>query len=57
MIIAIDLTSLIYLLIIIPLIMTLSRIGWALGKYLEAMWDLKWRKVKMDLKKGDDEND
>ena len=53
MIIAVDLTSLLYLLIIIPLIVTLSRVGWALGKYLEAMWDLKWRKAKMELKKGD----
>lgn len=53
MIIAVDLTSLIYLLIIIPLIVTLSRVGWALGKYLEAMWDLKWRKAKMELNKGD----
>ena len=53
MIIAVDLTSLLYLLIIIPLIVTLSRVGWALGKYLEAIWDLKWRKAKMELKKGD----
>lgn len=57
MIIAVDLTSLIYLLIIIPLIVTLSRVGWALGRYLEGIWDLKWRKAKMDLKKSDDVND
>lgn len=48
-IIAIDLMSLIYCLIIIPLIATLSRLGWAFAKYIEAMWDLKWRKAKRDL--------
>lgn len=53
MIVAIDLTSLIYLLIIIPLIVTLSRIGWALGRYLEAIWDVKWRKARRELEKGD----
>jgi hypothetical protein len=48
-IIAIDLMSLIYCLIIIPLIVGLSRLGWAFGKYVEAMWDLKWRKARDDL--------
>jgi len=49
MIIAIDLMSLIYCLIIIPLIVGLSRVTWAYGRYLESMWDLKWRKAKKEL--------
>lgn len=53
MIIAIDLMSLIYCLIIIPLIITLSKFGWVLAKYCESMLDLKWRKAKKELSKKD----
>lgn len=47
---AIDLMSLIYVVIAIPVIVTASKVGWVLGKYLEAMCDLKWRKAKKELK-------
>ena len=46
---AIDLMSLIYVVIAIPVIITTSKVGWVLGKYLEAMYDLKWRKAKKEL--------
>lgn len=46
---AIDLMSLIYIVIAIPVIVTISKVGWVLGKYLEAMCDLKWRKAKKEL--------
>lgn len=46
---AIDLMSLIYVVIAIPVIITTSKVGWVSGKYLEAMYDLKWRKAKKEL--------
>jgi hypothetical protein len=49
MIIAIDLMSIVYCTCAIPTIIALSKIGWSFGKYLEAMWDLKWRKAKKEL--------
>ena len=49
-IIAIDLISLIYIIVAIPLIVTLSKAGWAVGEYLKAILDLKWRKARKELK-------
>ena len=46
---AIDLMSLIYVVIAIPVIVTTSKVGWVLGRYLEVMCDLKWRKAKKEL--------
>lgn len=48
-IIAIDLMTIIYVIIAIPLIVTLSKLGWVIGKYLQAMLDLKWRKARKEL--------
>lgn len=48
-IIAIDLMSLIYIIIAIPLIVTLSKAGWVVGEYLNATLDLKWRKARREL--------
>ena len=48
-IIAIDLMTIIYVIIAIPLIVTLSKLGWVIGKYLQAMLDLKWRKARNEL--------
>ena len=50
-IIAIDLMSLIYVIVAIPLIVTLSKVGWVVGEYLNGMLDLKWRKARKELKK------
>ena len=50
-IIAIDLMSLIYVIIGIPLIVTLSKVGWVIGEYLNATLDLKWRKARKELEK------
>ena len=48
-IIAIDLISLIYVIVAIPLVVTLSKVGWSVGEYLNAMLDLKWRKARKRL--------
>ena len=48
-IVAIDLMTIIYVIIAIPLIVTLSKLGWVMGKYLQAMLDLKWRKARKEL--------
>ena len=50
-IIAIDLISLIYVIVAIPLIVTLSKAGWSVGEYLNATLDLKWRKARKELEK------
>ena len=39
---AIDLMSIMYMIIAIPLIITLSKLGWVICDYLKATLDLKW---------------
>ena len=39
---AIDLMSIMYMIIAIPLIITLSKLGWVICDYLKAILDLKW---------------
>ncbi len=51
MIIAIDFMSLIYCLIVIPSIVTLSKFGWVFGEYTKSMLDLRWRKARKELEK------
>lgn len=51
MIIAIDLMSLIYLFVVIPSIVTLSKLGGVFGEYCKSMLDLKWRKARKELEK------
>ena len=57
MIIAIDLMSLIYLLVVIPSIVILSKLGWTFGEYCKSMLDLKWRKAKRELERSWKKND
>ena len=39
---AIDLINMIYMIIAIPLIITLSKLGWVICDYLKAILDLDW---------------
>ena len=49
MIISIDVMSIIYITIAIPVIVIVSKLGWVVGEYLKAMLDLKWRKARKEL--------
>lgn len=49
MIIAIDVMSIIYVTIAIPIIVIVSKFGWVLGEYLKAILDLRWRKARKEL--------
>ena len=51
---SIELTSLIYCVILIPLLIFLSRTAWGIGKYIEAELDLKWQRERKELRKKND---
>ena len=51
MIVAIDFMSIVNIVIAIPVIVTLSVLGWGVGKYITTMLDLRWRKAKYEVEK------